>query len=122
MLYIRNTLEKRFLYIVYGYCRCSTNKSKQDINRLIRELKSIDVDEKNIYWEYESGSKTDRIQLNRLLDVIQEGNTIATIDVSRITRSTKKLCKIIEIAKNKHLRLIIGTFIADCSKELDPMT
>lgn len=79
MLYIRNPIEERFLYMaVYGYCRCSTNESKQDINRQIRELKQIGVDEKNIYWEYESGTKTDRIQLNRLLDVVQPQDTIRT--------------------------------------------
>ena len=42
--------------------------------------------------------------------------------MSRITRSTKQLCDIIEIAKNKKLKLIFGTFIVDCTKDLDPMT
>lgn len=58
----------------YGYARCSTDDSKQDINRQKRELKSLGcVDEKNIYWEYESGTKADRIELNRLLDKAQAG-------------------------------------------------
>ena len=26
--------------MVYGYARCSTNESKQDINRQVRELKA----------------------------------------------------------------------------------
>jgi DNA invertase Pin-like site-specific DNA recombinase len=43
-------------------------------------------------------------------------------EVNRITRSTKQLCKIIEIAKEKHIKLILGTFIVDCTSELDPMT
>ena len=42
--------------------------------------------------------------------------------MSRITRSTKQLCDIIEIAKNKKLKLIFGTFIVDCTKDLDSMT
>lgn len=108
--------------MTYGYCRCSTNESKQDINRQIRELKQIGVQEKNIFWEYESGSRADRIQLQRLLDTIQEGDTLATTEVSRLTRSTKQLCEIIETAKNKRLKLIIGTFVVDCTTELDPMT
>lgn len=33
----------------YGYCRCSTNESKQDIDRQIRELEKLGVDKKNIY-------------------------------------------------------------------------
>lgn len=68
------------------------------------------------------GTKADRIQFNRLLDVIQDGDVIVATEVSRITRSTKALCQIIELAKDKHIKLILGSFIVDCSRELDPMT
>jgi DNA invertase Pin-like site-specific DNA recombinase len=53
--------------MMYGYARCSTNEGKQDIDRQKRELKSLGVDDNNIYFEYESGTKTDRVQFNRLL-------------------------------------------------------
>lgn len=106
----------------YGYCRCSTNESRQDIDRQKRELRKLGIIEGNIYFEYESGSKVDRIQLNRLLDTVKKGDSIATTEVSRLTRSTKQLCEIIEIAKARNLKLIIGNFIVDCTKELDPMT
>ena len=109
--------------MIYGYCRCSTNETKQDISRQERELKALGVtDKKFIYKEYESGTKVNRIELNRLLDTINEGDTIITTEVSRITRSTKQLCEIIEFAKNKHLKLVFGSFIVDCIKELDAMT
>lgn len=108
---------------VYGYCRCSTNETKQDISRQERELKAMGVaDKNNIFKEYESGTKINRRELNRLLNIVCEGDTIIATEVSRITRSTKQLCEIIEIAKNKHLKLIFGMFIVDCTKELDPMT
>ncbi|MDO4535737.1 MAG: recombinase family protein [Clostridium perfringens] len=109
---------------VYGYCRCSTNETKQDITRQERELKALGVTDKhNIYKEYESGTKLNRIELNRLLEVVQEGDTISATEVSRITRSTKQLCEIIDIVKKKRLKLILGTFVVDCTeKELDPMT
>lgn len=108
----------------YGYARCSTDENKQDINRQKRELKALGcLDEKDIYWEYESGIKTDRIELNRLIDKVQAGDTIVTTEVSRITRSTKQLCEIIDKVKEKQLKLVIGGFIVDCSKgELDAMT
>lgn len=109
--------------MIFGYCRCSTNESKQDISRQERDLKVLGVtDKKNIYKEYESGTKINRVQLQRLLNIVVEGDTIIATEVSRITRSTKQLCEIIEFAKNKHLKLIFGTFIVDCTKELDPMT
>lgn len=96
----------------------------QDINRQKRELKALGcIDEKSIYWEYESGTKADRVELNRLLDHVKTGDTIVTTEVSRITRSTKQLCEIIERVKEKQLRLVIGGFVVDCSKgELDAMT
>ena len=108
--------------MMYGYARCSTNENRQDIDRQKRELKKLGVKDKNIYLEYESGAKTDRVQLALLLAAVREGDTIATTEVSRLTRSTKQLCEIIELAKEKRLELIIGTFRVDCRETLDPMT
>jgi len=108
--------------MLYGYARCSTNEDRQDIDRQRRELKKLGIKDADIFLEYESGAKIDRLQLNRLLASIQPGDTIATTEVSRLTRSTKQLCEIIEIAKEKRLELIIGTFRVDCRCDLDPMT
>lgn len=109
--------------MIYGYCRCSTNETKQDITRQVRDLKTLGVtSSKYIYKEYESETNTNRIELNKLLDIIKEGDTIVATEVSRITRSTKQLCEIMDLAKDKHLKLIFGNFIVDCTKELDPMT
>lgn len=108
--------------MIYGYARCSTNEKMQDINRQVRELKQQGATDTTIYLEYESGMKTDRAELKKLLDIVQSGDTILATEVSRITRSTKQLCDIIELAKNKHIKLVLGTFVVDCSKELDPMT
>ena len=108
--------------MIYGYARCSTNEDLQDVKRQVRDLMMIGVDEQNIYKEYQSGTKVNRIELNRLLNIVQEGDCIITTEVSRITRSTKQLCEIIEFAKYKRIKLVFGNFVVDCSKELDPMT
>lgn len=108
--------------MIYGYCRCSTNETKQDINRQVRELKELGATDKTIYKEYIKGTANVKVELNKLLAVIKEGDTIVATEVSRITRSTKQLCEIIELAKNKKIKLIFGTFVVDCTKELDPMT
>ena len=108
--------------MIYGYARCSTNEEMQDINRQIRELKQLGTTDKTIYREYESGMKNDRVELNRLLGVVKTGDTIIATEVSRITRSTKQLCEIVEFAKDKHIKLVLGSFVVDCTKELDPMT
>ena len=109
--------------IYYGYARCSTNEHLQDISRQVNELKTLGVtDITNIYKEYESGAKADRTELNKLLSIVNDGDAIIATEVSRITRSTKQLCEIIELAKEKHLKLIFGTFVLDCTKQLDVMT
>lgn len=111
--------------MIYGYARCSTNEQKQDIDRQKRELFALGVTEnKYIYWEYESGMKDDRAELKKLMDIVTEGDTIVTTEVSRLTRSTQHLCEILQTVQNKKLVLNIGgSFVVDCSKgEMDPMT
>ena len=108
--------------MIYGYARCSTNEKMQDINRQVRELKQQGATDITIYLEYESGTKVNRSELNKLLNIVQTGDTIVSTEVSRITRSTKQLCDIIELAKAKHIKLVLGNFVVDCSHELDPMT
>ena len=108
--------------MIYGYARCSTTEQLQDINRQVRELNKQGVPLDDIYLEYESGLKENRVELNRLLNCVNSGDTIISTEVSRITRSTKQLCEIIEFAKDKHIKLVLGTFVVDCTKELDPMT
>lgn len=108
--------------MIYGYARCSTNEKMQDIQRQVRELKQQGATDTTIYLEYESGAKKDRAELNKLLQIVKPHDTIIATEVSRITRSTKQLCEIIELAKARNLKLVLGNFVVDCSKELDPMT
>lgn len=109
----------------YGYARCSTNESKQDINRQKRELKSMGIKEDNIFFEYESGAKDDRKELGRLMQIVKPGDSITSLEVSRLTRSTQKLCEIIKEVQEKQIKLVIaGSITIDCSpgKELDAIS
>ena len=105
-----------------GYARCSTNEDKQDINRQIRELKANGAQE--VVFEYEHGDAKFKKNLQMLLDTVQEGDTIITLEVSRLSRSTKQLCEIIDIIREKRLRLVIvGSITIDCrSGQIDPMS
>ncbi len=107
---------------VYGYARCSTNEDKQDINRQVRELKAAGAEE--IFLEYEHGDAAVKQQLSALLAAAASGSTILVLEISRLARSTKQLCDIIEIVKEKKLCLkIVGSITVDCtSGVLDPMT
>lgn len=111
--------------MIYGYCRCSTSETKQDINRQKRELKELGATDETIYFEYESGTKINRPELMKLLNTIKPNDEIVCTEISRITRSTKQLCDIIELVKDKHIKLTIKNSIAiDCTgdKDIDPMT
>ena len=106
----------------HGYARCSTNESRQDIDRQVRELKQAGAE--SIYLEYEHGDSAVKCQLSSLLEQAEEGDTIITLEVSRLARSTKQLCEIIEVIRAKRLRLVIvGSITVDCTNgEIDPMT
>mgnify|MGYP002674972613 FL=1 len=106
----------------YGYARCSTNESRQDIDRQVRELKAAGAEE--IFLEYEHGDAVVKKQQQTLFDTAQEGDTIITLEVPRLARSTKQLCEIIEIINAKHLRLVIvGSITMDCRNgHADAMT
>lgn len=106
----------------WGYARCSTNESKQDITRQINALKAAGADD--VVFEYEHGDAKVKEQLQTMLEAAQAGDTIITLEVSRLSRSTQQLCEIVEIIKQKRLRLIIvGSITVDCrSGEIDPMS
>ena len=108
--------------MIYGYARCSTNESKQDINRQIKELKAAGAEE--VIFEYEHGDAKTKKQLQMLLDIAKEGDTIITLEVSRLSRSTQQLCEIIETIKSKRMRLVIvGSITIDCRDgQIDPMS
>ena len=108
--------------MIYGYARCSTNEDKQDINRQIRELKAAGAEE--VVFEYEHGDAKVKKNLHMLLDAATEGDTIITLEVSRLSRSTQQLCEIIDIIRRKRLRLmIVGSITIDCRNgQTDPMS
>ena len=106
----------------HGYARCSTNESKQDIDRQVRELKQAGAE--RIFLEYEHGDAAVKCQLSSLLEQAEAGDTIITLEVSRLARSTKQLCEIIDAVREKRLRLVIvGSITLDCrSGQADPMS
>jgi len=106
--------------MVYGYARCSTNETKQDVERQIFELKTMGAE--LVYHEYESGTVIHRPELEKMMAAVNEGDTIVTTEVSRITRSVRQLCDFIETAKEKKLKIIFGSFVVDCTGQLDVMT
>lgn len=50
----------------------SKRKGYQDITRQYRELEKMGVKRENIFGEYESGTKVEREQLTKLLNIVKK--------------------------------------------------
>ena len=108
--------------MTYGYGRCSTNETKQDINRQLRELRAAGAEE--IFLEYEHGDSKIKSQQQAMFAQAQTGDTIITLEVPRLARSTQQLCEIIDRVREGRLCLVIvGSITLDCREgRADPMT
>ena len=107
----------------YGFARCSLSEEKgQDINRQVRELKKAGAEE--VITERVHGDAKVKPQLDFLLEHIEPNSTFYVTEVSRLSRSTQQLCEILNMIKEKHLRLVIlNSVTIDCrAGEIDPMS
>lgn len=106
----------------YGYARCSTNETRQDVERQTRELKKAGA--KIVFTEYEHGTAEHKAEQEALFEKLVEGDTIIVTEVSRLSRSTQQLCKLIDTIKAKKIRLqILNSVTIDCRNgNIDPMT
>lgn len=85
--------------MLVGYARVSTEG--QNLDRQIDILVNYGVDKRNIYQEKITGTKSDREQLNKMIEELEEGDTVIITDLTRISRSTKDLLSIIDKIKEK---------------------
>lgn len=111
---------------IYGYVRCSTDETKQDVTRQKNDIKKMLNGERisKIFEEYASGTKQNREQLQAMLAITQAGDTIVSTEVSRLSRSTQQFLALVDLVKAKKMRLIAGSIIIDCrnGENGDPMT
>lgn len=84
---------------ILGYARVSTEG--QNLDRQIDALMAAGVSRKHLYCEKMTGTKSDRPELNRLIDDLETGDTVIIADLTRISRSTKDLLYIVDKIKNK---------------------
>ena len=108
--------------IEYGYGRCSTNEEKQDVEYQIKELMEKGLKRENIYIEYESGAKENRPEFQKLINIMKKGDSLFVTDITRISRSTKQLCSVIDYISTNKMRLVIGELNVDCRTDtIEPM-
>lgn len=85
--------------MLIGYARLSTEC--QNLDRQIDMLVDYGVDKRNIYQEKITGTRSDRTQLNKMIEELQENDIVIICDLIRISRSTKDLLNIIDRIKAK---------------------
>lgn len=83
---------------VRGYMRISTVNEAQKFDRQEERLEELcDI----LYSERISGSKRNRPELDRLLEELEEGDTVVILSIDRLSRSTKDLLDIVEVIREK---------------------
>ena len=93
------------------YLRCSTNETKQNVERQESELRDVISNHNwelvDVYADYSSGRKTQRPNLDRLLDdaFSKKFDCVMVSDLSRLGRNVQHLLKIVEELDNKNIEL-----------------
>ncbi|PES33310.1 recombinase family protein [Bacillus thuringiensis] len=88
--------------MILGYARVSTQE--QNLARQLKQLNNYGCD--YVFEEKTSGATTDRLELLRMLENLREGDIVVVTDLTRISRSTQDLFKLIEIIKEKGASII----------------
>ena len=106
--------------MIYGYARCSTNDTKQDIERQTKDLERLGAE--RIFKEYMSGTVSTLPQLEELRQVMVKGDILIATELSRLTRSVHQLCHLLEWAAGLKICLKVGGLTIDYGEEVEPMS
>ncbi len=88
--------------MIYGYMRVSTNAQARDGNSLeCQEQELKEAGAETIFSDVFSGAKNHRPELDRLLKIIQPGDTLIITKLDRIARSVMNGIQLIESLTDK---------------------
>ena len=83
--------------MIFGYARVSTSGQARDGNSLEVQINALqEAGAEKIFSDVFSGSKNDRPELDKLLKVIQSGDTLIITKLDRIARSLIQGIQLIE--------------------------
>lgn len=83
--------------MIYGYARVSSKGQDRYGNGLeVQEKQLKENGATTIYYESFTGTKTNRPELDKLMSVLSEGDTLVVTKLDRIARSTRSGLDIIE--------------------------
>lgn len=75
--------------MIYAYIRVSTKQQK--IDRQYEEIKALDIDDKNIYIDKESGKDFDRTNYQKLIRKIKKDDLLIVKSIDRLGRNYKMI-------------------------------
>ena len=94
--------------MIYGYERVSTKGQARDGNSLeAQEKELVAAGAEKIFGDIYTGTVTDRPELDNLMSVIKEGDTLVVSKLDRIARSVIQGVELIEELNNKGVRVHI---------------
>ncbi len=85
----------------YGYARVSTVSQELDVQLTALENEGCD----NIYSEKFTGTKSDRPQLQEVLSILKEGDTLVVTKLDRLARNTVEGIEIVKGLFSKGVRV-----------------
>ena len=88
--------------MTYGYARVST--ADQNLDRQKDALRAYGVD--RLFCEKVSGAKKSRPELDKMLAILESGDSVVIESLSRLGRSVKNLSELMETFNEKGIRLI----------------
>lgn len=80
--------------MLFGYSRVST--TAQNLDRQLDNLTARGVDQAHIFTEKITGTITHRPELEKVLSMLREGDTLMVDSFSRLSRSTKDLLALMD--------------------------
>ena len=94
--------------MIYGYARVSTKKQAKDGNSLEAQDKALrDNGATEIYYDAFTGTKTDRPELNKLKNLLVEGDMLIVTKLDRLGRSLAKTTELITELLEKGVKIHI---------------
>lgn len=107
----------------YGYMRVSTKKqgSKYGLDRQQKQLLDNGIPKENLIVDEVSGAKKHRKGLDRLLGIVESGDTVTCVSLDRLGRDVIDCLTLIEQFRNKGVGIIFLNDGIDTSKN-DAMT
>lgn len=83
--------------MIYGYCRVSTKGQAKDGNSLEAQEKAVrEAGASIIYQDAFTGTKSDRPQLNNLMENLKDGDKIIVTKLDRLARSARQGLDIVD--------------------------